>query len=102
MFENIKDPYHASLLHVFLVSFGLFRADMPSAVQMDASGVHTDLPEHFFLQRYREAYRLELAHFFECLQSGAPFRTTIDDGVAAQKLADAAAESHRTGQPVQL
>ena len=71
-------------------------------VQMDASGVHTDLPEHFFLQRYREAYRLELAHFFECLQSGAPFRTTIDDGVAAQKLADAAAESHRTGQPVQL
>src|SRR5437667_326106 len=40
MFENIKDPYHASLLHVFLVSFGLFRADMPSAVQMDASGQH--------------------------------------------------------------
>ena len=22
MFENIKDPYHASLLHVFLVTFG--------------------------------------------------------------------------------
>ncbi len=35
MFENIKDPYHASLLHVFLVTFGLFRADQPSAVQMD-------------------------------------------------------------------
>ncbi len=31
MFENIKDPYHASLLHVFLVTFGLFRADEPSA-----------------------------------------------------------------------
>ena len=30
MFENIKDPYHASLLHVFLVTFGLFRADQPS------------------------------------------------------------------------
>ena len=29
MFENIKDPYHASLLHVFLVTFGLFRADQP-------------------------------------------------------------------------
>ena len=29
MFENIKDPYHASLLHVFLVTFGLFRADSP-------------------------------------------------------------------------
>ncbi|MGH7821107.1 MAG: aromatic ring-hydroxylating dioxygenase subunit alpha, partial [Candidatus Binatia bacterium] len=43
MFENIKDPYHASLLHVFLVSFGLFRADMPSAVQMDESGQHAVL-----------------------------------------------------------
>ncbi len=40
MFENIKDPYHASLLHVFLVSFGLFRADSPSKVLMDATGRH--------------------------------------------------------------
>ncbi len=40
MFENIKDPYHASLLHVFLVSFGLFRADQPSKVQMDSTGRH--------------------------------------------------------------
>jgi salicylate 5-hydroxylase large subunit len=37
MFENIKDPYHASLLHVFLVSFGLFRAT-PVADEMDETG----------------------------------------------------------------
>jgi salicylate 5-hydroxylase large subunit len=43
MFENIKDPYHASLLHVFLVSFGLFRADNPSSVQMDETGRHAVL-----------------------------------------------------------
>jgi salicylate 5-hydroxylase large subunit len=43
MFENIKDPYHASLLHVFLVSFGLFRADNPSATQMDSTGRHSVL-----------------------------------------------------------
>ncbi len=43
MFENIKDPYHASLLHVFLVTFGLFRADQPSAVRMDPSGRHAVL-----------------------------------------------------------
>ncbi|HEV2369342.1 MAG TPA: aromatic ring-hydroxylating dioxygenase subunit alpha [Acidimicrobiales bacterium] len=43
MFENIKDPYHASLLHVFLVSFGLFRADNPSATQMDPTGRHSVL-----------------------------------------------------------
>jgi salicylate 5-hydroxylase large subunit len=24
MFENLKDPYHASLMHVFLVTFGLY------------------------------------------------------------------------------
>jgi salicylate 5-hydroxylase large subunit len=44
VFENIKDPYHASLLHVFLVSFSLFRADNPSKVQMDESlGLHSVL-----------------------------------------------------------
>jgi salicylate 5-hydroxylase large subunit len=43
MFENIKDPYHASLLHVFLVTFGLFRADQPSAVMLDDTGRHAAL-----------------------------------------------------------
>ena len=43
MFENIKDPYHASLLHVFLVTFGLFRADNDSATQMDPTGRHSVL-----------------------------------------------------------
>lgn len=43
MFENIKDPYHATLLHVFLVTFGLFRADQPSATKMDATGRHSVL-----------------------------------------------------------
>lgn len=40
MFENLKDPYHASLMHVFLVTFGLFRADNPSAIKMDEKGRH--------------------------------------------------------------
>lgn len=40
MFENLKDPYHASLMHVFLVTFGLFRADQQSAIKMDARGRH--------------------------------------------------------------
>ena len=55
MFENIKDPYHASLLHVFLVSFGLFRADNPSAVKMDASGGHACLISQRGEQRSSEA-----------------------------------------------
>ena len=43
MFENLKDPYHATLLHVFLISFGLFRGDMKSASVMDESGRHAAL-----------------------------------------------------------
>lgn len=66
------------------------------------TGIHGDKPEHFFLQRYSAAYRLEITHFFECLRSGVPFRTSIADGVAAQKLADAATESCKSGQPVRL
>ena len=69
-------------------------------VQWDVNGVRRDKPENFFLQRYAAAYRLEITHFFECLQSGAPFRTTIADGVAAQVLADAAAQSCQSGQAV--
>jgi salicylate 5-hydroxylase large subunit len=40
MVENIKDPYHASLLHVFLLSFGLFRSDQPNITVIDPSGRH--------------------------------------------------------------
>jgi len=73
----------------------------PSEVaQWNADGILRDKPEHFFLERYAAAYRLEIAHFFECLQSGAAFRTTVADGLAAQELADAAAHSAKTGMPV--
>jgi len=57
MFENIKDPYHASLLHVFLVTFGLFRADQPSAVKMDATGRHACLISRKGEQKQSEATR---------------------------------------------
>lgn len=43
MMENIKDPYHGSLLHVFLVSFGLYRLDQKSKVVMDDTGRHASL-----------------------------------------------------------
>jgi salicylate 5-hydroxylase large subunit len=55
MFENIKDPYHASLLHVFLVTFGLFRADNDSATQMDPKGRHSVLISSKGEQRANEA-----------------------------------------------
>lgn len=42
VFENIKD-YHATLLHVFLVTFGLYRADQPSRIELDEMGRHSVL-----------------------------------------------------------
>jgi anthranilate 1,2-dioxygenase large subunit len=38
--ENLKDPYHATLLHAFLVNFGLLVAGNKSAMIVDASGRH--------------------------------------------------------------
>lgn len=55
MFENIKDPYHASLLHVFLVTFGLFRADQKSRVAMDDTGRHALLISRRGQQKASEA-----------------------------------------------
>jgi salicylate 5-hydroxylase large subunit len=55
MFENIKDPYHASLLHVFLVTFGLFRMDQRSAVEMDETGRHSVLVNRRAEQKANEA-----------------------------------------------
>jgi phenylpropionate dioxygenase-like ring-hydroxylating dioxygenase large terminal subunit len=38
--ENLKDPYHATLLHSYLVTFGLLVAGNKSAMIVDPSGRH--------------------------------------------------------------
>jgi anthranilate 1,2-dioxygenase large subunit len=38
--ENLKDPYHATLLHSYLVSFGLLVAGNKSIMQADRTGRH--------------------------------------------------------------
>jgi salicylate 5-hydroxylase large subunit len=55
--ENIKDTCHASLLHVFFVTFGLFRVDNPSKVRMDESGLHTALISERGKQELNEGTR---------------------------------------------
>jgi salicylate 5-hydroxylase large subunit len=57
MFENLKDPYHASLLHVFLITFGLFRLDQQSEVEIDESGRHATLVSRRGAQEVNEATR---------------------------------------------
>lgn len=40
MMENIKDPYHAGLLHTWFVTFGLWRADSTIRLMMDPTKRH--------------------------------------------------------------
>jgi phenylpropionate dioxygenase-like ring-hydroxylating dioxygenase large terminal subunit/NADPH-dependent 2,4-dienoyl-CoA reductase/sulfur reductase-like enzyme len=41
--ENLKDPYHATLLHTFLVTFGLLVAGNKSAMICDPKGRHSTM-----------------------------------------------------------
>lgn len=38
--ENLKDPYHATLLHTFYITFGLWRADNRSRMRVSEDGRH--------------------------------------------------------------
>jgi myo-inositol 2-dehydrogenase/D-chiro-inositol 1-dehydrogenase len=67
-----------------------------------ALSVSEDKPEYFFLERYRAAYALEIAHFFEALTQGKQVRTTLEDGVRALELADAATRSWQESRIVKL
>jgi len=71
-------------------------------VASTATAVSRDLPEHFFLERYRAAYANEMAHFFAVLGGREKLRTTIDDGVKALELADAATTSWKEARIVRL
>lgn len=56
--------------------------------------------QNFFLERYAEAYRLEVAEFLRAVR-GLPSRSPgFEDGRAALILADAAEESARSGAAV--
>ncbi len=57
---------------------------------------------HFFMQRYRDAYAAEIAHFVSSVQARTPPSPDFSDGLEALRLADAAAESHRTGRSVRI
>lgn len=85
-------------------SAGMLRADnvLESTVQVwSEAGAAADRFQNFFLDRYAEAYRREMAHFAEILDGAKP-SVGYADGVAALALAEAAAASVKSGQPVRL
>ena len=66
------------------------------------AGFRTAPAQHFFLERYQAAYMAELQHFVASLESGATQSPSITDGLRAQLMADAAADSLATGRPVAI
>jgi len=64
------------------------------------AGVVSAKPEFFFLERYMRAYAVEWAAFVDAVLHDTPVPVTLEDGIAALALAEAATASARTGQPV--
>ncbi len=67
------------------------------------SAAETDAREpllNFFLERYADAYRTELALFIAAIEAGGPMPTTPHDGRQALRLADCALEAAQTGRTV--
>ena len=88
-----------------LGSKGMLQAGNHKPTEVTAYGavnVSVDKPEDFFLERYRVAYAEEMAHFFDALSHGTPLRTTVEDGLKALELAEAATLSWREQRVVNL
>lgn len=88
-----------------LGSGGMLRAGNPRPTtleQADGSGFRRDKLMPFFMERYAEAYRLELTAFIDALEKAQAPAPTAEDGLRALLLADAAARSLESGQPVRM
>ncbi|MFJ7406967.1 MULTISPECIES: inositol 2-dehydrogenase [unclassified Lysinibacillus] len=63
-------------------------------------GVLTDKPYHFFLERYTQAYIDEIKEFATAITNNTEILCTGNDGLQAERIAEAAKKSMQTGQPV--
>ena len=73
-----------------------------TVVKSTTQGVTGAKPTHFFLERYMPAYAAEWEAFVEAVAGGGAVPVSLDDGVAALTMAEAATRSARTEQPVRL
>lgn len=60
---------------------------------LSSAGCRSALPEHFFLQRYKDAYAAEWQHFVSVLRGETKPECSGEDGERALYLADKALES---------
>jgi myo-inositol 2-dehydrogenase/D-chiro-inositol 1-dehydrogenase len=67
-----------------------------------ATGVVSAKPEYFFLERYMRSYSAEWAAFVEAVTKRGALPVTLDDGVNALAVAEAATRSAKTGSTVEM
>ncbi len=71
-------------------------------VLMDTTGVHEAKPHHFFLERYAEAYVIEMRAFVEAVLKNQTPPVAGLDGLQPVVMGLAAIRSLREGRPVKL
>jgi myo-inositol 2-dehydrogenase/D-chiro-inositol 1-dehydrogenase len=71
-------------------------------IRSTGAGVTNAKPTYFFLERYMPAYEAEWAAFVEAITTDAALPVTLEDGVAALAMAEAATRSVKSGQPVKM
>ncbi|MGY3766155.1 inositol 2-dehydrogenase [Vagococcus vulneris] len=68
----------------------------------DKSGVHSQKPLYFFLERYNDAYIAEVEQFLDAIRYDKDTPVSFADGIMAQRLAFSANESLKSGKPVKV
>jgi myo-inositol 2-dehydrogenase/D-chiro-inositol 1-dehydrogenase len=66
------------------------------------AGVTSAKPEFFFLERYMRAYSAEWDAFVQAVLNGATLPVSLQDGINALALAEAATRSAQTGETVAI
>lgn len=88
-----------------LGSEGLLQAENMlenTMVKSTNQGVTGAKPTYFFLERYMPAYEAEWAAFVDSINGGIPVPVTLEDGIAALAMAEAATQSAQSGLTVEL
>jgi myo-inositol 2-dehydrogenase/D-chiro-inositol 1-dehydrogenase len=86
-------------------SKGMLRAGnvhMTTVEAATAGGFKADVIQNFFIDRYVAAYAAEVNTFIDAVLKGTQPTPSGEDGLMAQRLAEAATKSSQTGEAVRL
>lgn len=73
-----------------------------NVISLDASGTHSGLPLHFFLERYEKAYRTCIQSFVDCIVKDEASPVDAHDGLMATAIGIAAGISLNEKRPVKI